>query len=145
MSKSEIYEALSAFDLPKDMVKKKNGVNYIAWADAWHILSSLGYEPEVNHAYVYEDKVEGLQIETTLTLTYKGEKYSVTNQLPVIDYKNKPIANPNMMDINKTRQRNFVKCAALFGFGIEVYQGKYGKPQDNDELYEEGSVNNDIF
>jgi hypothetical protein len=52
------------------------------------------------------------------------DSYSVTEFLPVLDYKNKPIANPNCFDVNSAYQRCLVKCMAYMGLGMYIYQGE---------------------
>ena len=43
--------------------------------------------------------------------------------LPVMDYKNKAIVNPDYRQINDNKQRCFVKALAYFGLGIKLYMG----------------------
>lgn len=49
--------------------------------------------------------------------------------LPVMDFKNKSIANPTSKDINDTKMRCLVKTIALFGLGFDLYDGTYVHPE----------------
>ncbi len=64
---------------------------------------------------------------------------SHTMWLPVLDFKNKPIANPNAFDINTARMRCLVKCLAMFGLGHYIYAGEIlpAPPVASQEDYEE--------
>jgi hypothetical protein len=66
--------------------------------------------------------------------------------LPVMDFKNKSIANPTSKDINDTKMRCLVKTIALFGLGFDLYDGSYVHPVPETEpkqKYE--SNNNDVL
>jgi hypothetical protein len=45
--------------------------------------------------------------------------------LPVMDYNQKAISNPDAREISDARMRCFVKCAALFGHGLDVFMRTY--------------------
>jgi hypothetical protein len=56
-----------------------------------------------------------------------------TAHLPVMDYKNQPIPNPNAFQINTAMQRVLVKAIALHGLGLYIYAGEdlpEGEKQD---------------
>jgi hypothetical protein len=44
--------------------------------------------------------------------------------LPVMDYRNQAIGNPNSVDINKAMMRCLAKCIACFGIGLYIYSGE---------------------
>jgi len=137
MPHSKIYEILSAIDVYSDGMVEKNykGIAYIPWAKSWDKLSALGFCPVVEHSYVIDAEIAGVTVESTLTLTLPDtkERWTIHNSLPVLDGANKPITKGvTAHDINNTKQRNLVKCAALFGLGIAVYQKD---TPDGDELY----------
>jgi hypothetical protein len=44
-------------------------------------------------------------------------------QLPVLDHRNKPIANPNAFDFNSAQMRCLVKAIGMHGVGISLYLG----------------------
>ena len=49
---------------------------------------------------------------------------NVTAQLPVIDFKNQAIKNPNAMQLNTAMQRCLAKAISLHGIGLYIYQGE---------------------
>ena len=49
---------------------------------------------------------------------------SMTAQLPVMDYKNKAISNPDAMSVNTAMQRCLAKAIALHGIGLYIYSGE---------------------
>ena len=60
--------------------------------------------------------------EVRCRLTVGG--FSRTCWLPIMDYKNQAIANPNARDLNDAKMRCLVKCIALFGLGLYIYAGE---------------------
>lgn len=56
--------------------------------------------------------------------TVKIGDHSRTMWLPVMDYKNKAIVNPDSFAINTANMRCLVKCMALFGLGLYIYAGE---------------------
>ena len=57
---------------------------------------------------------------------------TMTSMLPVINNMNKPIPNPNAMDVNTGMQRCLVKAIALHGIGLYIYAGE-DLPQEDVE------------
>ena len=52
--------------------------------------------------------------------------------LPVMDYRNKPITEPDAFAINTALMRCMTKCLGLFGLGLYIYAGE-DLPPDSDE------------
>ena len=48
----------------------------------------------------------------------------MTSQLPVLDFKNQAIKNPNAMHLNTAMQRCLAKAIALHGLGLYIFQGE---------------------
>ena len=48
----------------------------------------------------------------------------VTCMLPVLDYRNKPVATPNSFDVNTSIMRCLVKAIAMHGLGLYIYGGQ---------------------
>ena len=44
--------------------------------------------------------------------------------LPVLNYANKPLQNPNSFEVNTSLQRCLAKAIALHGMGVQVYSGE---------------------
>jgi hypothetical protein len=47
-----------------------------------------------------------------------------TAQLPVMDHRNKAIANPDAFQVNTAMQRCLAKAIALHGIGLYIYAGE---------------------
>jgi hypothetical protein len=45
-------------------------------------------------------------------------------QLPILDFRNKPIATPNAFDVNTSIMRCLVKAIAMHGLGLYIYAGE---------------------
>jgi hypothetical protein len=56
------------------------------------------------------------------TVTAFGK--SMTAQLPVMDYRNKAIPNPDAFAVNTAMQRCLTKGIALHGLGLSLYAGE---------------------
>jgi hypothetical protein len=56
------------------------------------------------------------------TVTAFGK--TMTSQLPVMDYRNKAIPNPDSMAVNTAMQRCLAKAIALHGLGLYIYAGE---------------------
>jgi hypothetical protein len=59
--------------------------------------------------------------ECVMTIQDGKETAIRTMWLPVMDYRNKAIANPDAFAINTTRMRCLVKCLAMWGLGLSLY------------------------
>jgi hypothetical protein len=113
-----------------DKTEKKNGMTYLSWAWAW--TEVLKADPTANFEVKMFPDGTGIGMtpvmsvgETAMvwvTCTVFGKP--MTCQLPVLDYRNKPIANPNAMDINTAIMRCLVKAIALHGLGLYIYSGE---------------------
>jgi hypothetical protein len=57
---------------------------------------------------------------------------SMTAQLPVMDYRNKAIPNPDAFAVNTAMQRCLAKAIALHGIGLYIYAGE-DLPQEEPE------------
>lgn len=135
--KHSVYETLSKIDVtPK--LDKKGKLDYLSWAMAWAMVKQA--YPDANYKitefpeYIktrdgwvatgrdvdYRQTSAGTEVEAVVTID--GQEYS--SKLFVMDFKNKPILNPNYFDINKTQQRALVKALAIAGLGLSVYAGE---------------------
>ena len=101
-------------------VEKKGGLSYLSWSYAWSQLCEA--HPDAN--FYFADPVTfadgSVMVKVFVTV---GEK-THEMQLPVMDFKNKSIANPSSRDISDAQMRCLVKCIALFGLGISLYLGE---------------------
>lgn len=53
--------------------------------------------------------------------------------LPVMDFKNQALPNPNAFEINKTMMRCLVKAIAVHGLGLYIYAGEDLPEEEKDE------------
>jgi len=115
----QIWDTFSKIDV-SGHVEKKNGLDYLSWAFA---ISKLN-ENYPNNSYAFtETTLEGGTVMTECVMTIQdGKEIAVrTMWLPVMDYRNKAIANPDAFAINTTRMRCLVKCLAMWGLGLSLY------------------------
>jgi hypothetical protein len=98
---------------------KKGNLTYLSWA--WAVDVLLQNDPMAT--WEYREPVKfGDTMMVFCTVTAFGK--SMTAQLPVMDYKNKAIINPNSMDVNTAMQRCLAKAIALHGVGLYIYAGE---------------------
>ena len=108
--------------------EKKNGLTYLSWAGAW--AEALKADPKVNFKVEMFDgsplmPVGGsFMVWVTVTMFDKP----VTCMLPVLDYRNKPVATPNSFDVNTSIMRCLVKAIAMHGLGLYIYAGEDTPP-----------------
>lgn len=100
-------------------IEKKNGLSYLSWAWAYDYLMRLDPEAEITYG---EPKMFGETMMVYCTVKAFGK--SRTAHLPVMDYKNKSIANPDAFQVNTAMQRCMVKAIALHGLGLYIYAGE---------------------
>jgi hypothetical protein len=142
MSKKDTYEeiwtTLSAVNV-NDHTQKKGGLTYLSWAWAWGVM--MEHYPHMKVEWLLE---EGGRVPSGVSY-HNGGTASVYCQvrigklarecwLPVMDYRNKAIANPDARAINDSKMRCLVKCFALFGLGHYIYAGEDlpAPPQDDE-------------
>jgi hypothetical protein len=115
----QIWDTFSKIDV-SGHVEKKNGLDYLSWAFA---ISKLN-EHYPNNSYAFtETTLDGGTVMTECVMTIQdGKEIAIrTMWLPVMDYRNKAIANPDAFAINTTRMRCLVKCLAMWGLGLSLY------------------------
>lgn len=113
------YTQLAAINV-NDKIEKKNGLSYLSWAWAWDQLQRV--DPESSFEYL-EPKMFGETMMVYCRVTL-GNGKSRTAHLPVMDHRNKPIANPDAFQVNTAMQRCFVKAIAMHGLGLYIYAGE---------------------
>ena len=123
--KQSVWEQLKQVPV-NDMVEEKNKLKYISWAMAWSALCDnypdATFEKHINEQGFPYFKDDNGYCFTKVTVTV-GSK-SLTEMLPVLNYANKPIKDPNSFEVNTSLQRCFAKAIALHGMGVTVYSGE---------------------
>ena len=102
-----------------DHIEKKNGLSYLSWA--WAVDQLLMLDPTATWEYG-EPKQFGETVMVFCTVTAFGK--AMTAQLPVMDYRNKAIPNPDAFAVNTAMQRCLAKAIALHGLGLYIYAGE---------------------
>lgn len=123
------YEELRKIDVT-EKIERKNNLSYLSWS--WAVDTLLIHDPAATWSYAEPAKFgETLMVFCTVTAFGK----SMTAQLPVMDYRNKAIPNPDAFAVNTAMQRCLAKAIALHGLGLYIYAGEDLPPED-----ENGSV-----
>lgn len=124
---------------PSDLLKinvnehteKKNGLTYLSWAWAWSEV--LKVDPTANFEVLHfahpKNPSVGLPFQEIggscivwVNVTIFGKTVKV--QLPVLDYRNKCIPEPNAFEINTSIMRCLTKGIAMHGLGLYIYAGE---------------------
>jgi hypothetical protein len=100
-------------------IEKKNGLSYLSWA--WAVDTLLQNDPTATW-YYGQPVTFGESVMVFCTVNAFGK--SMTAQLPVMDYRNKAIQNPDAMSVNTAMQRCLAKAIALHGLGLYIYAGE---------------------
>ena len=119
---------MSPLDLLKvnvnDHTEKKNGLTYLSWAWAWaEVLKAdpkATFEVQTFDGKPYMDVNGTGLVWVTVTMFDKP----MTCMLPVMDYRNKPILNPDAFAVNTAIMRCMTKAVALHGLGLYIYAGE---------------------
>ncbi len=113
------FERLAAINV-NEHVEKKGGLSYLSWA--WAVDTLLREDPEAEWRYGEMLRLDDGTTMVFCQVTAFGKKR--TMQLPVMDYKNRAIPNPDAFQINTAMQRCLVKAIALHGLGLYIYAGE---------------------
>ena len=128
MTEQSNFAKLAAIDVSKH-IEKKNNLSYLSWA--WAVDQLLRADPTAN--WQYNEPVKfGETMMVSCTVTAFGK--AMTMHLPVMDYRNKAIVNPNAFEINTAMMRCLVKAIALHGLGLYIYAGEDLPVDPTDEV-----------
>ena len=102
-----------------DYIEKKNGLNYLSWS--WALDQLLLLDENASWEYL-----EPQYFNDTMMVFCRVHAFgkSRTAQLPVMDYLNQPITNPNAFQVNTAMQRCLAKAISLHGIGLYLYSGE---------------------
>ena len=129
----EIWKTLSAIDVSKHTEKRNQGsieLSYLSWANAW--AYAMAHYPELTVKWHGMMDKDGVTRDITI---YEDGSCSVSCSiaiaevkremwLPVMDYRNNAIQNPDARQISAAKQRCLVKCLAALGLGHYLYSGE---------------------
>ena len=113
------YAELRKIDVSK-YTEKKGKFTYLSWA--WAVDTLLQHDELATWEYREPYKLPDGSIMVFCIVRAFGKE--MTSQLPVIDFKNQAIKNPNAMQLNTAMQRCLAKAISLHGIGLYIYQGE---------------------
>ena len=131
---TKTFEELYRLDVSGHVEKKAN-LSYLSWAWAWAEMKKADPAAVVT-VHEFDDYIEiantiqtvkkpflrdkgGAWVKVSVTMNDRTE----TELLPVMDMRNKAVAEPDATTINKNIKRCFVKALALHGLGLFLYVG----------------------
>jgi hypothetical protein len=122
------YKELRKIDVSK-YTEKKNGLTYLSWA--WAVDQLLLADPKAHWSYPEFQRWGNGTVMVFCTVV--ANDIARTAQLPVMDYRNKPIAEPDSFAVNTAMQRCLAKAIALHGIGLYIYNGEDLPPDTLEE------------
>ena len=102
-----------------DYIERKNGLAYLSWS--WAVDQLLQLDESASWEYA-EPRIFGETMMVFCTVHAFGK--SRTAQLPVMDFRNKAIHNPDAFSVNTAMQRCLAKAISLHGLGMYIYAGE---------------------
>ena len=123
-----VWKTLSAINA-NEFSRNKGEFSYLSWAHAWGELKKnfpgATYE---KHLFV----VDGFQVPYTrdsegnafVQVSVTVEEQVMTEILPVLNFSNKAVKNPDAFEVNKALQRCLAKAIAMHGLGHYIYAGE---------------------
>ena len=136
-TKKKPWDILSKIDCA-DKVENKNGLTYLSWAWAWGILKThfpdASFEKHYFDGLPYAADPNGYAY-VKVSVTVEGAE--VTETMPVLDYRNKAVKNPDAFSVNSSLQRCLTKAISYHGLGHYIYAGEDLPPNDGEEAPEE--------
>ena len=146
--KQTVFEDLFNYNA-NDYKEQKGRYDYISWSDALAIVlkkypdttwevHEFEYPKEISSSMTGWIKQPYMKTDTgyfvKVSVTLEGN--TRTHIHPVLVNVNKTILKPNAYQINTSIARCLVKCFALHGLGLYIYQGE-DLPQEEAEKVEE--------
>lgn len=134
---SSVWETLSKVDV-SGHTEKKNGLTYLSWAWAWaEVKNNFPQAKYVKHIWsteTYLDNPERPDRGLPYTKDENGYAYVAvtvrigdeeqTEIMPVLNYNNRSVKNPDNFEVNTSLQRCLTKCCAMHGLGWQLYAGE---------------------
>ena len=135
MNKEQVFIASSLLDRKESINKllstnvnnhteKKGGLTYLSWAWGWAEAlkadENATYKVEMFGDKCYMDINGTAMVFVTVTMFGKP----MTCQLPVMDFRNKAILNPDAFAVNTAIMRCMTKALALHGLSLYIYAGE---------------------
>ena len=122
-----VLDCLSKIDC-NEHKQKVGKFDYLSWSWAWATL--MEHYPQATYEF-HEPKTHD-DGTVTVFCTVKIDYQSRMMWLPVMDYKNKAVVNPDARQLNDSMMRCLVKCLAMYGLGHYIYAGEDLPSQEKD-------------
>ena len=123
MSTNNYFAALNAIDVSKH-IERKGNFSYLSWPYAVAQLRledpTATWEVRRFNGLPFLATETGFFVEVVATV----QGITLSQLLPVMDSRNKPLMAPTSFDINTSIQRCLVKAIALHGLGLYIYAGE---------------------
>tara|TARA_R110002020_G_scaffold356825_1_gene569319 strand:+ start:439 stop:1203 length:765 start_codon:yes stop_codon:yes gene_type:complete len=123
-----VYTHLKSQDIAPWVEKKKISSSFqpdfLSWTHVWEFLLQTYPEFELQHLEPIKHDDGSMTVQCKLTIPFGDYYLSRSERLYVMDNSMKAKKNPSGQEINKAEKRCFVKCAALFGLGIQLFTGE---------------------
>jgi len=119
MTTENKFTARYNIDVSEHM-EKKGQFNYLSWVHAVKTLQ----EQDPKATWGFKDSQVFPDQTMMIYVAVNAFDTSHTAFLPVTDYNNAPIKNPNAFQINTAMQRCLTKAIALHGIGLYIYAGE---------------------
>lgn len=117
-----VWETLSVIDV-SSFTEKKQNLTYLSWANAWQVMCQ--HYPDTDYTFAEIAQPDGtVMVECAVTVRESEESLTRTMWLPVMDYRNKAIPNPDAFAVNTARMRCLTKCLSMLGLGVYIYAGE---------------------
>lgn len=120
----QVWQTLSAIDVSQH-IEKKGNLSYLSWA--WAYGTMMEHYPDLHYSFEIDKCEDTGTVEISCVVHIHTEQDQVMMRhmwLPVMDHRNKAIANPDKFAINSSKMRCLVKCFAMFGLGHYIYAGE---------------------
>lgn len=128
--------------ITKDDIKQDyKNLNYISWAKAWRL--AMEQDPNCNYDIIEKIDENGIKSMVWIepndsclvrtSFTFKNKTISV--QLSIMDNSHKPVKKENLNSnyISNSIMRCLAKNIALFGIGLNVYEGE-DIPEESEDM-----------
>lgn len=112
-------------------MEKKGKFNYLSWVYAIKTLQEQ--DPKATWDFLPSQTFP----DNTMMVYTKVNAFETSHVgfLPVLDFKNQPIKNPNAFQINTAMQRCLTKTISLHGIGLYIYAGEDLPPSEPEPEY----------
>ena len=131
----EVWDKLSKIDC-SDKIEKKMNLSYLSWAWAWGVLQE--HYPQAQYIFYQGDNdvpyVQFPDGTAEVRCRVSIDNLSREMWLPVMDFKNNAVQNPNSMEVNKAKMRCLTKCLGMYGLGHYIYAGEDVPSADSDTV-----------